>query len=572
VLTNSPVVRSTGARTLFFVSAAVTVAILLWMHQLRMSGALHGLAPIFFVLFAFEDYGATVVALLILLAAVLIPIQPGARQLFRWAGEHPAAVALLSLFFLCVGALAVYHNHPLSMDEYAAYFQSRTFAAGRLEGQFPPALMDWLVPLGFQNFFLSVSHATGHVASAYWPGHALIMTPFTLLGVPWACNPVLSALTLLVVHRLALHLFADTEAAGLALLLAAASPVLFGMGISYYSMPAHLLANSVYALLLVRPTVARAFTAGIVGSIALCLHNPVPHILFAVPWVIWIATRAGGLRLLATLCVGYLPLCGLLGIGWFELTNHLRAEGSTTALPEDTDPWSRFKAVADVFDLPNSTVFIARAMGLAKVWVWAVPGVLLLACAGAWRWRHNPLARLLAASALMTLIGYVFVPVDQGHGWGYRYFHSAWLALPILGAAALTRAPGVAAGTPIFEDEGTRAFVAVCVLLTLTVGVGYRAWQMNEFISDDLQQVPAYSGAERRVVIVDTRFSFYGADLVQNDPLLRGNLMRFVSHGVEEDKVMMREQFPDLHMVYADRYGSVWSTAPVQIPKKHRVE
>ena len=153
------------------------------------------------------------------------------------------------------------------------------------------------------------------------------MAPFTLVGMPWACNPVLSALTLLVVHRLALYMFEDTEAAGLALLLTVASPVFFGIGISYYSMPAHLLANSLYALLLVRPTPAKAFAAGIVGSIALSLHNPVPHMLFAVPWLIWIATRQGGVRLLAALCAGYLPLCLLLGVGWFEFSTHLQLKG-----------------------------------------------------------------------------------------------------------------------------------------------------------------------------------------------------------------------------------------------------
>ncbi len=90
------------------------------------------------------------------------------------------------------------------------------------------------------------------------------------------------------------------------LLLTVASPVIFGIGISYYSMPAHLLANSLYALLLVRPTPLRAIGAGVVGSIALSLHNPVPHTLFAIPWLIWIVTRPGGVRLVGLMCLGYL--------------------------------------------------------------------------------------------------------------------------------------------------------------------------------------------------------------------------------------------------------------------------
>jgi hypothetical protein len=567
VLSNSPVVRSAGARILFLLSAAATVAILLWMHDLRLSGAVQGLTPIFYFLFAYQDYWPTVVALLILLMAAVLPARAPARGLLRWVGEHPVTIASASMVVLCVGALAVYHNHPLSMDEYAAYFQSRVFAAGHLAGQFPAEQMDWLIPEGFQNYFLSVSHSTGRVASVYWPAHALILAPFTLLGIPWACNPVLSALTLLVIHRLALHMFADTEAAGLALLLTAASPVFFGIGISYYSMPAHLLANSVYALLLLRPTPLKACAAGFVGAIALCLHNPVPHLLFAAPWVIWVASREGGLRLLASLCAGYLPLCGLLGIGWFEFTNHLRGAG-LAAPPADLDAASRFKAMMAVFNLPTTTVLLARAIGLAKIWIWAVPGLLILACFGAVRERRNPICLLLAASALTTFVGYIFFPPDQGHGWGYRYFHSAWMALPLLATAAVfrtARASGEAQPpVSLFDNIEARGFVTSCILLTLVFGTGFRAWQMQQFIAQDLAQLPEYRDSARRVVILDPRLSFYGVDLIQNDPFLRGGEVRMLSHGAAEDEHMMAQHYPAFHEVYANRYGTVWSadTAP----------
>ena len=559
MLTNAPVVRCAGARALFLLSAGLTVAILLWTSYLSPVG----LTRIFFFLFANEDRGAAVLALLILIVAALLPARSAVRGVFQWAGARPLVVAGVSLVGLCVGAIVVYHNHPLSMDEYSAYFQSRVFAAGHLAGQFPPAQMDWLIPKGFQNYFLSVSHSSGRVASVYWPSHALILAPFTLLGIPWACNPVLSALTLLLIHRLALEIFEDTEAAGFALLMTAASPVFFGMGISYYSMPAHLLANCAYALLLMRPTPLKAAAAGMVGAVALTLHNPVPHFLFAVPWFVWVATRNGGARLLASLCAGYLPLCALLGIGWVELTDHLRAAGA--APTPGLQAANRFGAMLAVFESPDPTVLLARAIGVAKVWVWAVPGLLILACYGAVRERRNSICLLLSASALLTLVGYCFFPADQGHGWGYRYFHSAWMALPLLATAALFRLPRAAKDAHVqsaFEDGETRGFIASCVVLTLVLGTGFRAWQIEGFIARDIAQVPHYRGGESRVVILDTRFSFYGVDLVQNDPFLRGGEIRMVSHGKAADEQMMAEQYPQFRRVFADRYGAVWSAAP----------
>jgi hypothetical protein len=533
---------------------------------MRVSGQPHGLTPVFFVLFVYQDDWATALELLILVAAMLLASKVPARALLRAAGEHPGTIAATAAVILCAGTLFVYHDHPLSMDEYAAYFQSQVFATGHMTGQFPVALKDWLIPSFFQDFFLQISHASGHVASTYWPGHALIMTPFALLGVPWACNPVLSALTLLVIHRLAMRMFEDVEAAGLALVLTIASPVIFGLGISYYAMPAHLLANSLYALLLIQSTPLRSFVAGVVGSVALCLHNPVPHMLFAAPWLIWTATRPNGLRLLGPLLAGYLPLSIFLGIGWFEFSSHLRSEGRENPLVMADA--NRLQAMLSLFSLPTPTVLLGRLIEIAKLWVWAAPGLLILAGYGAARWHRNTLSRLFAASALMTLIGYLFFPLDQGHGWGYRYFHPAWMALPLLATAAIFRPVQTADATTdrpagLFENADTRQFVATCALLTLVFGVGWRAWQMQDFMRFDVTQIPGYSGTERRVLLIDPKFSFYGQDLVQNDPWLRGSAIRMFTHGAAADAAMMQVQFPDMHLVYADKYGTVWSATGV---------
>lgn len=543
----------------------MTIAMLFATHHLRADNDLHGLSSIFFLLFSYDDYIGMVWTLLIFVGALFAFQYLGAQRIIRWTAGHPSAIAMITAPLLALGALTVYHNHPLAMDEYAAYFQSRVFGAGALHGRFPVPLLDWLIPPGFQGMFFNVSRATGSVAETYWPGFALLLTPFTWGGVPWLCNPIVSAFTLLVVHRLALEMFEDTEAAAFALLMTIASPVIFANGISYYAMPAHLLANSVFALLLVRPTPLRAAAAGVAGSIALALHNPVPHMLFASPWLIWIATRRGGLRLFSLLIAGYLPLCTALGLGWFVFSGHLLHDGSMSA----SAPVSSAHQLQDmlkVFRLPNATVVLARLIGIAKTWVWATPGLMILAVVGAVRWRHDVLCRLMSASALLTIIGFFLVPVDQGHGWGYRYFHSAWMTLPLLATAALFRPAGTRSELPsvplLFEDRATRDFVAACCFLSLILGVGLRAWQMQDFIARDLTQVPQYAGNERRVVIIDGRFSFYGADLVQNDPWLRGSEIRMYTRGPVRDRQMMTQYYPDYHVVHSDKYGTVWTPAP----------
>jgi hypothetical protein len=560
VFLHLPVARSKSVRTLFFATALVTVAILIANNVLRTSGDTRGLTLIFYVLFTYSDFWATMWMLLILVALIFVPARPGARRVLTYVGEHATAVAVLTTAVLCAGALLVYRAHALSMDEYAPLFQSQAFAAGHLTGRFPAELLDWLIPKGFQNYFLNVSASSGAVASAYWPAFALLLTPFTWLGIPWACNPVLSGLTVIVVHRLALKLFGSAESAGLAVLFTVASPVFFADGISYYSMTAHMLFNGVFALLLLDPTPRRLVLAGVAGSVALSLHNPVPHMLFAAPWIVWLVTQPQGIRKLAWLVAGYLPLCVLLGFGWFWFSSGLVHEAHVANVAADG-----VAKASGAFGWPSSTVLLARGIGLAKVWLWAVPGLLILAGIGAWKWRNHTHCRLLAAAAIVTFVGYLFVLPDQGHGWGFRYFHSAWLVLPLLGAAALApaRATGDHAPAPAVDPE-LRSFVVASALLMLVFGVGVRGVQIRDFMIGHLNQLPAYHGSEPRVVFLDPSLSFYGYDLVQNDPFLRGNIVRMLSAGPEANAKLMQQRYPAFHKVYSDRRGEVWSAAVLE--------
>ncbi|MFL6602972.1 MAG: hypothetical protein ACJ8R9_16810 [Steroidobacteraceae bacterium] len=561
---NLPVARSAGARGLFLLTAIGTLAILFGSNFLGTSVHQYGLSTIYFVLFTRMDYLGAICSLLILICAVLVPQRVAFRHVLRWIGERPYIVATSSALVFGAGALLVYQNHPLAMDEYTQYFQSQVFASGHLAGLFPAPLLNWLIPEGFQNYFLFVSKQTGAVASGYWPAFALLLAPFTFLGIAWAANPLISAATLIVIHRLARHMFDDREAAGLAVLLTIASPVFFANAISFYSMPAHLLANSLFALLLVRPTPRRCFAAGLVGSVALTLHNPVPHILFAMPWLLWLGTRPERFRLLGSTAAGYAPLCLVLGFGWFWFISELRQTnlGAAAAAGAQLEHVQR---LGNAFAFPDTTIFIARLIGAAKIWLWAVPGLIVIASSGAWVRRDDVFCRLMLYSALCTFIGFMFVPVDQGHGWGFRYFHTAWVALPLLAAGALARTSSDTQSPRIFASDDARAFVVACALLTLVFGVGFRAWQMYDFIGTNLAQMPAYKGTEQRVIIVDPNFSFYGADLVQNDPWLRGAVIRMITRGSAEDEAMMREHFPNLHRVYADKFGTVWSAKPTPV-------
>ena len=560
------VARSSGAQAFLLTTAVLTAALLWWIKGFGTTHAATRLTLSFVYLFTTFDYPAAVWALLMVVAVAFVPQKYSFRPLLSWISDNVWVVAGVVCVVLCTGTWVFYLHHPFAQDEAAPEFQSRIFAAGHLTGQFPPGLIERLISLPYQNNFYFISQTSGRIISTYWPGFALLLTPFTFFGIPWACNPVISALTLPVIQRLALRIFADRETAGLAVLLTLAAPVFFADGISYYSMSAHLLANCVYALLLLDPTPRRALLAGVVGSVALVLHNPVPHMLFAIPWMLFIARRADAARLIGCLLLGYLPLCLLLGFGWAYLGSSLAKDGATVATVGVRAPGDMGRFLT-IFSLPDQAIWIARGIGVIKVWVWAVPGTVLLALLGAWKWRHHPVCRVLGAAALVTLLGYLLMPADQGHGWGYRYFHSAWMVVPLFAAGALAPLPaGVrSSSTPtwlgrVTEDAGVRTCLVACALLSLTFGCGLRAVQIHEFIAESTYRaLPAYAGTEHRVVLLNGE-----VDLMQVDPWLRGNVIYLSSLGPEKDATTMQRYFPGLHRVFSDSAGAVWSAAPAR--------
>jgi hypothetical protein len=500
------------------------------------------MAPIFLYLLTVEDPKT---AWLSFGVCVLAAFWKNPAPLFRLAeiaGSNIKAIVITSVAMFVLGAVFVYHNNAFSMDEYAAVFQAKTFAAHQLTAQLPPSLVDWLVPAGFNGAFLIASRATGQTMEAYWPGFSLLLAPFEYFCVPWLCNASLAGFAIFLIHRITLEITDDRRAAGWAVLFTVGSGVFAAYAISYYSMQAHLTANLLFAWLLLRPTPNRAFCAGVVGSLALVLHNPFPHILFAAPWIIATARSNGQRRSFFALILGYLPLFFLIGIGWLYL-REVVTSGS-----------SGFNVISNnvgVFRFPDKAMIDIRVAALAKMWIWAVPGLFLFAVLGRLRHGDDLHVRLLAQSALLTFAGYIFFIFDQGHGWGYRYFHSAWGAIPILAACAFTARP---------ESTGRlAAFAGAAAILNLMLVIPLQMMQVDRIIARHSAQLPKPQRPGNNVFFVHAPGGFYLADLVQSDPLLRSDDLILFSRGPELDAELRRQNWPKAALVARSTGVEMWN-------------
>jgi hypothetical protein len=502
-------------------------------------------SPIFRTLLTVYDSRTAWLALAICLPAALWNRPAPILRVVEVFGKHPYSIALASAVLIAFGAVVVYHDYPFSMDEYAAVFQSKIFASGHLFVQLPRDLVDWLVVRGFNGSFLIASHETGRAIEHYWPGFALLLSPFEFFKVPWLCNASLAGLAILLIYWITKEITGDRHAAGWALLFTVASGGFVANAISYYSMQAHLTANLLFVALLINPTRYRALGAGLVGSFALILHNPIPHTLFAVPWIVAMAMDRDQRPYLLPLILGYLPGVGV-SLGWLVFRSDIASAAHGASLVSGV--------AGGVFAWPDFTLLNMRAAALAKMWLWAVPCLFVFALLGRLRHRDNRQVRLLMQSAVLTFAAYLFVQFDQGHGWGYRYFHSAWGAIPILAGCAMTDR----------SDAQRRlvSFAGAVAILNMLIVMPFQLHQISEVISQHLAQLPPPKRPGNNVYFIHPRGGFYVADMVQIDPLLREPDLLLVSHGAELDTQLIRQNWPSAVKIASQRAADQWYLGP----------
>ena len=271
------------------------------------------------------DWAGAALGFLILGVACLLPPQRWVEGVVAWLGRNVLIAAAGVAVMLAAMSVTAHQAYPLTMDEYAPTFQSQVFAQGRLTGQWPPQLAPLLVaPVNVDHFFV-ISRGTGRICSEYWPGHAMLMTPFTFIGIPWAFNPTMSACAVLLLAAAARRAFGD-HAAGWAVLFAIGSPMFVAYGISFYAMTSHLTLNLLYGWLLLSPTVPRVVGAGLVGGFALTLHNPFPHFVFAVPWLVWLGLRTDRWTRLPLVGLCYAAVFLPIEVGWRHVEESIRAD------------------------------------------------------------------------------------------------------------------------------------------------------------------------------------------------------------------------------------------------------
>jgi hypothetical protein len=506
-----------------------------------------------------QDKPASVVTIILIVTAwCLMPCCSEAKlkHLLHYINQYIYLIVTASFIAYALLAYFVYLRYPLSMDEYCLVFQSQVFASGKLAGQIPPDLLDYYVLRRFHASFFVLNHQQGWILSGYWPGTSLLMAPFSLLGLTWLYNPVISSLTILALHRIVRRWSGSEEAAAWAILLTLASPVIAISAASFYSMPSHLLANLLFCGLLIRDNRKAAFGAGLIGGFAMTLHNPVPHFAFALPWMLYVFRYRR--ELLIPLFAGYLVFGITLGVGWVACLSWFTASETARVGHESN---GIIASVPKAFAIPDASVIANRISGMVKMLLWASPGLLVVFFV-AWKIRFEARFRVLAYSLASTFLIYLAVPFDQGQGWGFRYLHSAWFALPVLAGLALSTQKFSPQGLSFLEvpqeKQATRRFMALCALLSILMLMPLFAMTTHDYIKRRTSQLPSPPQDKRSILFVNTNYGEFAWDLTQNDPFLRNKNWLLVAHEPASNARIARKHLKGAKQVSYGKWGEMW--------------
>jgi hypothetical protein len=152
-------------------------------------------------------------------------------------------LAGFTLLLANVISALVFRHIPHVMDSIGQVFQARVFAAGR--AWLPAKWDDWFFS------FVSILNDGNRVYEISPPGHSLLLALGTLAHAEWLVNPLLGALTVIVLYLLGREVY-DEPTGRLTALLGTVSPFLIFMSSEYMNHASALLFLSLFLLFFFR--------------------------------------------------------------------------------------------------------------------------------------------------------------------------------------------------------------------------------------------------------------------------------------------------------------------------------
>lgn len=424
-----------------------------------------------------------------------------------------------------VGYFVVFHEYSLTADENMADWQARIFLSGHLRAVIPPfwePMVRLIMPV--HAYYLPQFHSWN---SGYLPVYAAIRAAFMAGGLESLVNPICAGLSVCLMAAIARQIWPNDKLKPLlaGALLAASSQFLV-MSMTAYAMPAHLALNLLWLWLYLDPQKRRFWLAPLVGVAALGLHQPFFHALFVTPFL---ARLVWDRRWKTS---AYFALIYLTGIFcWYAWWQHFMTDfsggGSRSAFGVHHYTWM------------IQVIYLSLVVG----WI-ALPLPLLSLLGFAHLRRQKPVLWDAAFSCLLTFSFYIFVRLDQAHGWGDRYFHGT------IGCLILVALVGWDALAQRVGRGWAGQFVIVGLALSLFVQFPLRCYQAEEFVAPYAYAAADLQNSRADIVGFNPLEGWYISDLVRNDPFLQHRPIIVSIYSLQDrEAARLQKRFPVRRLV-----------------------
>ena len=428
-----------------------------------------------------------------------------ASGLLAWK-NLPMVLALAVLAATCVGRFAVCQNFDLCIDEYLNDFEVGILNQHHLVATVP---VEWrayqdALKVPYENYNAN----TGCWTSGFLPGFAGLDYVFSEFGLGWALSPTLAALSILLLAGVARRTFPDQSvlAGNLAVLLLALSPQFLAMAMTKFAWTAHLCGSLLWVWLFTHPNRFLFLLTPILGALLIGLHQPHVHPLVAAPFVLRLLYSRQW-KVFSWFLIWYLAGAW----GWYQVFTLLRpAAFASGGDLNNLLPASAFSII------PVLLSFIFATFHAMTLLAWTTPVLVPFLGMFLFTWtKQPPVVRDGFLAACLTFVFYLFFPHPQGHGWGFRYLHSAYGLLALAAAG----------GALILCREGWNSQVAKAVLasavFSLFIQIPYRIHEIRTMVRPLALTWNYISKLPTDFVIIKTSDFWYSWDLIRNDPWLK---------------------------------------------------
>ena len=417
------------------------------------------------------------------------------------------------------GHYLILSGYDLSRDEQMATFDAAIFAKGALLAPLPLFWRDHADALN--TMFLYPAEQRGAWVSAYLPLNAALRSLVGFFSTPALTGPLMILTGALALWGCTRRIWPDDrEASVVAILLYAGSAQILFNGMTAYAMPAHLTFNLCWLWLVLGRRWWMDGMALVLGFIAVGLHQPHMHPLFAAPilFLLLLERRWGRA---AFYFVGY----AAIGAFWLWWPNAMWAMSQASEViqkPEGVDYLTRLLAELQKSD---RMAFANMAANLLRFAAWQHLLLIPLMLVGFGLARRDRLAGALAAGLILTIGVMAVILPYQGHGFGYRYLHAVTGSAILLAVYGWTVLAGHRAS---WRPLLLRTTVAgLCLLLPV------QAWMAYCFYAPFAQLSERIDASSADYVVVDENGASFSADLVVNPPWLDQRPIRLLSGSID---------------------------------------